>query len=81
MRRGGAAPNGSAGRIKDLKDLAQLPCISMKTKSQTDDRFQRDAAKYAAYLDTPEGRLRLDLAFANLREFLPGRESNEEDRV
>jgi len=27
--------------------------------------------KYAAYLQTPEGRLRLDLAFANLREFLP----------
>jgi S-adenosylmethionine-dependent methyltransferase len=43
----------------------------MKTSAQTDDRFQRDAGKYAAYLDTPEGRLRLDLAFANLQEFLP----------
>jgi S-adenosylmethionine-dependent methyltransferase len=43
----------------------------MKTSPQTDNRFQRDAAKYAAYLDTPEGRLRQDLAFANLQEFLP----------
>jgi len=35
------------------------------------ERFQTGAAKYAAYLETPEGRLRLDLAFANLQEFLP----------
>ena len=35
------------------------------------ERFLSDAARYAAYLETPEGRLRLDLAFANLREFLP----------
>jgi S-adenosylmethionine-dependent methyltransferase len=35
------------------------------------ERFQSDAQKYAAYLETPEGRLRIDLAFANLREFLP----------
>jgi len=35
------------------------------------ERFQSGAAKYAAYLETPEGRLRLDLAFANLQEFLP----------
>jgi len=34
-------------------------------------RFQSGAAEYAAYLQTPEGRLRLDLAFANLQEFLP----------
>jgi S-adenosylmethionine-dependent methyltransferase len=33
--------------------------------------FRTDAAKYAAYLERPEGRLRLDLAFANLQEFLP----------
>jgi S-adenosylmethionine-dependent methyltransferase len=43
----------------------------MKTGAQTDNRFQTDAARYAAYLETPEGRLRLDLAFANLQEFLP----------
>ena len=35
------------------------------------ERFQSGADKYAAYLETPEGRLRIDLAFANLREFLP----------
>jgi len=34
------------------------------------ERFQGGAEKYAAYLETPEGRLRLDLAFANLQEFL-----------
>ncbi|MGC1449380.1 MAG: methyltransferase domain-containing protein [Candidatus Sulfotelmatobacter sp.] len=35
------------------------------------ERFRTGAAKYAAYLETPQGRLRLDLAFANLQEFLP----------
>jgi S-adenosylmethionine-dependent methyltransferase len=35
------------------------------------ERFQTGAAQYAAYLETPEGRLRLDLTFANLQEFLP----------
>jgi len=35
------------------------------------ERFQSDAPKYAAYLETPEGRLRSDLAFANLQDFLP----------
>jgi S-adenosylmethionine-dependent methyltransferase len=35
------------------------------------ERFRSGADIYAAYLDTPEGRLRLDLAFANLQEFLP----------
>jgi len=34
-------------------------------------RFRDGADKYATYLDTREGRLRLDLSFANLREFLP----------
>jgi S-adenosylmethionine-dependent methyltransferase len=33
--------------------------------------FQSDANKYAVYLETPEGRLRSDLAFANLHDFLP----------
>jgi S-adenosylmethionine-dependent methyltransferase len=43
------------------------------TANSNDDveRFQTGAAKYAAYLETPEGRLRLDLAFANLQDFLP----------
>src|SRR5215469_2525036 len=35
------------------------------------ERFQSGADKYADYLKTSEGRLRLDLAFANLQEFLP----------
>jgi S-adenosylmethionine-dependent methyltransferase len=35
------------------------------------DRFLGGAHTYAAYLDTPEGRLRSDLAFANVQAFLP----------
>lgn len=50
--------------------------IPMKTSAQTDTRFLNEAAKYAAYLETPEGRLRLDLAFGNLRQFLPERQDN-----
>jgi S-adenosylmethionine-dependent methyltransferase len=49
----------------------------MKASAQTDNRFERDAGKYAAYLDTPEGRLRLDLALAALQEFLPARQAND----
>ena len=41
------------------------------TANSTDERFRSGADKYADYLKTPEGRLRLDLAFANLQEFLP----------
>jgi S-adenosylmethionine-dependent methyltransferase len=45
----------------------------MKEMAANDDfeRFRTGAAKYAAYLETPEGRLRLDLTFANLQDFLP----------
>ncbi len=44
----------------------------MKVPAKADDeRFQGGAQDYAAYLETPEGRLRPDLAFANLQEFLP----------
>jgi S-adenosylmethionine-dependent methyltransferase len=43
------------------------------TANADSERFQSGAEKYAAYLETPEGRLRLDLAFANLQEFLPKR--------
>ncbi len=35
------------------------------------EHFQSGADKYAAYLETPEGRLRSDLAFAHLQDFLP----------
>lgn len=40
------------------------------------DRFHTGAAKYAAYLETPDGRLRLDLAFANLQDILGPSESS-----
>jgi S-adenosylmethionine-dependent methyltransferase len=45
----------------------------MKEMTAHDDfeRFRTGAAKYAAYLETPEGQLRLDLAFANLQDYLP----------
>src|SRR5260370_22052086 len=42
----------------------------MTTKADS-ERFQSGAHKYAAYLGTPEGRLRSDVAFANLQDFLP----------
>jgi S-adenosylmethionine-dependent methyltransferase len=41
------------------------------TANEDFERFRTGAAKYAAYLETPEGQLRLDLAFANLQDFLP----------
>jgi S-adenosylmethionine-dependent methyltransferase len=43
-----------------------------KTTAKADsERFQSGADQYAVYLETPEGRLRSDLAFANLHDFLP----------
>jgi S-adenosylmethionine-dependent methyltransferase len=45
--------------------------MNTMASSADDERFQTGAARYAAYLETPEGQLRLDLAFANLQEFLP----------
>jgi S-adenosylmethionine-dependent methyltransferase len=41
------------------------------TANADHERFLSGARDYAAYLETPEGRLRLDLAFANLQEVLP----------
>jgi len=41
------------------------------TANADSERFQNGADKYAAYLDTPEGRLRSDLSFDNLQDFLP----------
>ena len=44
----------------------------MKMNAKADsERFQSGANQYAVYLETPEGRLRIDLAFANLEDFLP----------
>lgn len=41
------------------------------TTSPNDERFRSGAHKYAEYLETSAGRLRLDLAFANLQDALP----------
>jgi S-adenosylmethionine-dependent methyltransferase len=41
------------------------------TAQADSERFQSGANEYAAYLETPEGRLRTDLAFANVQDFLP----------
>ncbi len=43
--------------------------MQMTTKPDS-DRFQSGADKYAAYLETTEGRLRCGLAFANLQDSL-----------
>jgi S-adenosylmethionine-dependent methyltransferase len=43
----------------------------MTTTVKGQNPFENDASHYAAYLETPEGRLRADLAFENLRDFLP----------
>jgi S-adenosylmethionine-dependent methyltransferase len=50
--------------------------MKMNTKADS-ERFQSGANEYAAYLETPEGRLRTDLAFANLRDFLPRSQAEE----
>jgi S-adenosylmethionine-dependent methyltransferase len=44
--------------------------MTMTAKADS-ERFQSEANKYAAYLETPEGRLRSDLSFANVQDFLP----------
>jgi len=41
------------------------------TSKADSERFQSGANEYERYLETPEGRLRSDLAFANLQDFLP----------
>jgi S-adenosylmethionine-dependent methyltransferase len=41
------------------------------TITPDEERVQSSAQKYASYLETPEGRLRLDLPLGNLEEFLP----------
>jgi S-adenosylmethionine-dependent methyltransferase len=44
----------------------------MKPRRDDGRRFESGAQEYADYLETPEGRLREELAFANLQEFFPG---------
>jgi len=44
----------------------------MKMTAKADnERFQSGANQYVLYLETPGGRLRSDLAFVNLQDFLP----------
>lgn len=46
-------------------------CLRSMTMAKSEsERFQSGAEKYAAYLATPEGRLRSELAFANLEDFI-----------
>ena len=45
-------------------------CVEITTMADG-ERFQKGAQDYVAYLETPEGRLRTDLAFAHLEDFLP----------
>ena len=45
-------------------------CMKMNADADS-ERFQSGADKYAAYLGTFEGRLRSDLVFKNLQDFLP----------
>jgi S-adenosylmethionine-dependent methyltransferase len=49
-------------------------------KTAIDNRFE-SAQEYAAYLQTGEGRLRLDLAWVNLQEFLPSTASGDRLKV
>lgn len=43
----------------------------MKATVKSANRFESDANRYAAYLDTFEGRLRAELTFANVQDFFP----------
>lgn len=52
--------------------------VTAKTEG---NRFHSEATRYAAYLETPEGRLRVDLAFANLQEFLAPTRDKDSMRV
>lgn len=50
----------------------------MKITAKTGgEHLASSADKYAAYLETPEGRLRTDLAFVNLEDFLPRSQSEK----
>jgi S-adenosylmethionine-dependent methyltransferase len=60
---------GSSERL-DWGSTSPVGRMPMTAKADI-ERFESGANKYAAYLETPEGRLRSDLAFANLQDFLP----------
>lgn len=43
----------------------------------SDERFANGAQAYAGYVQTPEGRLRADLAFDNLKDYLPASQAEK----
>jgi len=49
----------------------------MNATVKGDNRFENDASRYAAYLDTAEGRLRTDLTLSGLQDFLPAATESE----
>jgi S-adenosylmethionine-dependent methyltransferase len=54
----------------------------MSTTAKFDnERFQTGPEKYAAYVETPEGRLRSDLAFANLQDLIWVSQAGNEDSL
>jgi len=55
----------------NLWETAPLEGRPNMTSKADSERFQSGANEYERYLETPEGRLRSDLAFANLQDFLP----------
>src|SRR5215469_5501537 len=55
----------------ETKRLRAVADQGKMTANLDSERFRSGAEKYASYLETTEGRLRLDLAFGNLQEFLP----------
>jgi hypothetical protein len=57
------------GRLPSFYHSTAAPSGGLRQADS--EGFQRGANQYAAYLETPEGRLRSDLAFANLQDFLP----------
>jgi SAM-dependent methyltransferase len=56
--------------------------VGMKMTAKTEsERFQSDAEKYAAYLETPEGRLRTDLLLPICRILLACGQATPKNRV
>ena len=66
-------PNSVPAKFKldPVRGTVSLEGRMKMTAKADSERFQSGAYQYAAYLETPEGRLRSDLAFANLKDFLP----------
>lgn len=53
--------------------------VSGKATVSDENRFDNDASRYAAYLNTPEGRLRTDLTFCEFAGALACAGSNEDN--